>query len=190
MSETCPQVLDCLAGPLAALRRQRLQAKAARRRVERGKRALLHAALREEERQQARRTRPRGLFLEFGVASGASINYISARSRLDLGCISALSRLGASINYIAARAPHGSTVHGFDSFEGRDVAERQPRCSRDGGAHFYEPSTNPPRRLVARPGHVRDTSLGLPERWRGQEGDTAAAGANEAAREAGFFNAA
>ena len=58
----CQRVLDRLAGPLAELRRQRLQAKNERRRTERRKRALLGHAL--------RRARPDGLFLEFGVASG------------------------------------------------------------------------------------------------------------------------
>ena len=103
----CEAVLDRLAGPLAALRRERLQAKTDRRKVERAKRVLLATALREEVRQQGRRTRPRGLFLEFGVASGASVNFI------------------------AARVPAGCTVHGFDSFEGLPERWR----GREGGVN-------------------------------------------------------
>ena len=108
------RVLDRLAGVLAELRAQRLQvlkqrksaayylpyhptpprpvlllqAKNERRRIERGKRTLLGHAL--------QRARPDGLFLEFGVASGGSINFI------------------------AAHAPSGVMVHGFDSFEARN----------------------------------------------------------------------
>ncbi|KAL1530294.1 hypothetical protein AB1Y20_001205 [Prymnesium parvum] len=82
----CVQVLRRLAGPLAELRRERLQAKKERRRVERRKRVLLAHAL--------QHARPDGLFLEFGVASGASINFI------------------------ASRVPAGTKVHGFDSFQG------------------------------------------------------------------------
>ena len=111
----CPTVLARINGPLAELRKQRLQAKNERRRVERGKRALLSRALQAEARIQERRTRPRGLFLELGVASGSSINYI------------------------AKRAPKGIIVHGFDSFEGLPEHWRDDRKGpKEDHAGFFD----------------------------------------------------
>ena len=74
-------------------------------------------------------------------------------------------------------------------WRGQDVSVTRPRHVR--GASLGLPERWRGQDVsVTRPRHVRGTSLGLLERWRGQVGDTAAAGANEAASEAGFYNAA
>ena len=86
---------------------------------QRRKRALLETAL-------ARASR-RGLYLEFGVASGQSINFI------------------------ASRIPPNQTVHGFDSFEGL------PEAWRPGfGAGFFNlrgmlPKVSSPMGATAHP---------------------------------------
>lgn len=103
----CTRVLERLAGPLAELRRQRLKAKSERRRIERQKKVLLGYAL--------RRARPVGLFLEFGVASGATINFI------------------------AANLPAMTTVHGFDSFRGLPEHWRDDFCQG-----FFDLAGEPP----------------------------------------------
>ena len=99
------QALARLAGPLAELRAARLAAKSARRKGERAKRQLLAHALRRALRGAGGGSvgggsaggggagGARGLFLEFGVASGGSINFL------------------------AARVPDGIGLDGFDSFE-------------------------------------------------------------------------
>ena len=98
----CQRVLQRLAGPLAVLRMERLGAKNERRRIERGKRALLASAVQYASGH--------GLYLEFGVASGRSINFIA--SRVPTG-------------------PDGQKilVHGFDSFEGLPQDWREGRES-------------------------------------------------------------
>ena len=63
--------LALLDGPLAELKQQRQQEKKLRRKKEKRKRGLLVRAL--------GRARAEGLHLEFGVASGQSINFIAAR---------------------------------------------------------------------------------------------------------------
>lgn len=80
------RVLALLDGPMAALKKQRQVEKKKRRKKEARKRKLL---------EQAIQLAPsKGLYMEFGVASGQSINFI------------------------ASRVPRHKFVHGFDSFEG------------------------------------------------------------------------
>ena len=126
-------MLARLAGPLTELRAARLAAKTARRKGERAKRLLLGYALRRALGGGGGAKKGGGdaggggasgggagcgggLFLEFGVASGGSINFL------------------------AERVPDGTRLHGFDSFEGLPERWREGR----GGGFFDRGGSLPP----------------------------------------------